>query len=68
MQNPRMPNIYLTADFKEEDAAKALGARWDGGQRQWYVPEGRELLPFAQWLPGGLASSLQTAPRQVASV
>ena len=68
MQNPCMPNTYLTVDFKEKDAAKALGARWDGGQRLWYVPEGRELLPFAQWLPGGLASSLQTVPRQVASV
>ena len=63
-----MPNTYLTVDFKEKDAAKALGARWDGSQRQWYVPEGRELLPFAQWLPSDISSSLQTVSRQVASV
>lgn len=39
--------------FKDKDAAKALGDRWDGDQRQWYVPDGRELPPFARWLPAG---------------
>lgn len=68
MQNPRMANTYLTVDFKEKDAAKALGARWDGAQRQWYVPEGRELTPFAQWLPAGSAVPAQMATRQVATV
>lgn len=24
-----MANTYLTVDFKEKDAAKSLGARWD---------------------------------------
>lgn len=46
-----MANTYLTVSFRDKDAAKALGARWDGAQRQWYVPDGRELAPFAQWLP-----------------
>jgi exodeoxyribonuclease VII large subunit len=59
-----MPNIYLNVDFKEKDAAKALGARWDGGQRQWYVPEGRELAPFAQWLPSTAAGSPTALIRQ----
>jgi exodeoxyribonuclease VII large subunit len=59
-----MANTYLTVDFKEKDAAKALGARWDGGQRQWYVPEGRELAPFAQWLPDGVASATSAVARQ----
>lgn len=53
MQNAVMANTYLSVDFKEKEAAKALGARWDGSQRRWYVPEGRELAPFAQWLPDG---------------
>ena len=48
-----MPNTYLTVAFKDKDAAKALGARWDADQRQWYVPDGRELTPFAAWLPAG---------------
>jgi exodeoxyribonuclease VII large subunit len=56
MQNSPMANTYLIVDFKEKDAAKALGARWDGGQRKWYVPDGRELAPFAKWLPAGVES------------
>lgn len=43
----------LTVPFREKDAAKALGARWDGTQRVWYVPDGVDLQPFAQWLPAG---------------
>jgi len=63
-----MANTYLTVDFKEKEAAKALGARWDGVQRQWYVPEGRELTPFAQWLPASIGAPASTAARQVATV
>ncbi len=59
-----MPNTYLTVDFKEKDAAKALGARWDGVQRQWFVPEGRDLAPFAQWLPLGVPTSSTAVVRQ----
>lgn len=63
MQNLAVANTYLTVAFKDKDAAKALGARWDGDQRQWYVPEGRELAPFAQWLPADVASSsIPTSP------
>jgi exodeoxyribonuclease VII large subunit len=48
-----MANIYLTVPFPEKDAAKSLGAKWDGVQRQWYVPDGRDLAPFIAWLPAG---------------
>ncbi|NPC57827.1 exodeoxyribonuclease VII large subunit [Caenimonas sp. S4] len=30
---------------------KALGARWDTGARQWYVPAGLEISIFRDWLP-----------------
>ncbi len=50
-----MANTFLTVPFKDKDAAKALGARWDSAQRQWFVPDGRELAPFATWLPVGTA-------------
>lgn len=56
-----MANTYLNVNFKEKDAAKALGARWDGGTRQWYVPEGRELTPFSQWLPDSVSPSTPSA-------
>lgn len=51
MQEYAVANTYLRVSFKDKDAAKALGAKWDGEQRQWYVPEGRDLMPFAVWLP-----------------
>lgn len=63
-----MANTYLTVDFKEKDTAKALGARWDGGQRQWYVPEGLDLAPFARWLPDAVAGARLTVARQPSTV
>ena len=48
-----MANTFLTVPFKDKDTAKGLGARWDATLRQWFVPEGRELGPFAVWLPAG---------------
>src|SRR5206468_13064306 len=52
-----MANVYLTVSFRDKDRAKALGAKWDVAQRQWYVPDGRELTPFSIWLPAGSASA-----------
>ncbi len=60
MQNPAVANTYLNVSFKDKDAAKALGARWDGLQKQWFVPPGRELAPFAQWLPKGAPSDFDS--------
>ena len=46
-----MTKTYLTVKYQEKDTAKALGARWDAGEQKWFVPEGRDLAPFSQWLP-----------------
>ena len=45
-----MPPTFLTVPFKQKDEVKSLGARWDGAERQWFVPEGRDLAPFQAWL------------------
>ena len=29
--------VYLHVPFSEKDACKALGARWDQEERQWYM-------------------------------
>lgn len=50
LHNGCMASTYLTVEYKDKDAAKALGARWDAAQRQWFVPEGRDLAPFAAWI------------------
>lgn len=42
-----MANTFLDVPFKEKDEAKALGARWDGGAKKWYVPDGKDLALFA---------------------
>lgn len=46
-----MARIFLKVPFAEKDQAKALGARWDGERRSWYVPEGVSSSAFTQWLP-----------------
>ncbi len=68
MHNRPMAHIYLTVDYKEKDAAKVLGARWDSIQRQWYVPEGRELEPFLQWLPISNGAPAQAGVPQAANI
>ncbi|MEY5100640.1 MAG: hypothetical protein RJA36_3359 [Pseudomonadota bacterium] len=59
--NTGMPSTYLNVPFRDKDSAKALGARWDPAQRQWFVPEGRELAPFSAWLSAGAAPAQSPA-------
>jgi exodeoxyribonuclease VII large subunit len=56
-----MTSTYLVTAFRDKDQVKALGARWDAARRQWYVPPGKDLTPFAAWLPAGstVASELE---------
>lgn len=56
-----MSGTYLVSSFADKDRVKSLGARWDPARRQWYVPEGRELAPFAQWLPTAAAPEQTTS-------
>lgn len=44
-------STYLTVPFAQKDRVKALGARWDSAQRQWYVPPRVDLAQFSSWLP-----------------
>lgn len=61
-----MAGTYLTTSFKDRADVKALGARWDAERRQWYVPDGRDLAPFATWLPAAMAPGF--APSSTAAV
>lgn len=45
---------YLDVPYRAKDAAKALGARFDGEVKRWYVDEGVELSAFEAWLPADL--------------
>lgn len=46
-----MSETFLHVEYREKDEVKRLGAYWSREQRQWYVPAGRDLTPFARWLP-----------------
>ena len=43
--------INLVTPFAEKDAAKALGARWDSANKQWYIVDVADLAPFLRWIP-----------------
>jgi exodeoxyribonuclease VII large subunit len=53
---------YLNVPFRDKAEAKARGARWDAEARKWFVPIGRELEPFGQWLP---VDPVQLASREL---
>jgi len=40
-----MPTI-LNVLFSEKSAAKAMGARWDGASRAWFIPDSIDPAPF----------------------
>ena len=46
-----MPRVDLRVPFKEKEQAWRRGARWDGAQRIWYIPDGVDHTGFEQWLP-----------------
>ncbi len=56
---------YLNVPFREKDEAKALGARFDGARKKWYVPDGKDAELFARWLDGGATAPTATAGGRV---
>lgn len=51
--------INLKTPFADKDAAKALGARWDGARKVWYITDVDDLTPFMRWIPD-LADATQS--------
>ena len=41
---------FLDCPYADKEAAKALGARWDGQMQKWTVRGNTDLRPFARWL------------------
>ena len=61
-------NIPLKVPFKEKDEAKSHGARWNPGEKHWYVPEGVDAAPFEKWLDGAPPQAAASSkPTQTAS-
>lgn len=55
-----MAVTYLQVEFREKDLVKSLGARWDGGNKRWFVPTHLDLALFARWLPSETGVSIAT--------
>ncbi|MEN9418112.1 MAG: hypothetical protein RI988_1732 [Pseudomonadota bacterium] len=58
---------YLITRYIDREAVKALGARWDAEVRRWFVPPGRDLAPFAAWLPATEEGAAPSAARALAA-
>lgn len=54
--------MFLKVPFAEKDEAKALGARWNGERKSWYVPDGKPVQAFERWLPPGGADYVPAKP------
>ena len=40
---------YIQIPYDDRDEAKALGARFDGNTKCWYIPKGTDPAKFAKW-------------------
>lgn len=47
----RRMRINLVTPYAEKDAVKALGARWDGARKLWYITDVADITPFMRWIP-----------------
>ncbi len=63
---PAKEKTYLAVPFSQKNAAKKLGAKWDGRKKSWYAPEGANMAGLNQWLPkeNHQESKPQMAPEQ----
>lgn len=43
--------VFLNVPFEEKNAVKALGARFDGLTKRWFVESDGDLNKFARWIP-----------------
>lgn len=60
LPNTRDEPTPLDAQFRDKEAVKELGAKWDKAAKKWMVPAGVDLTPFAAWLPNKAETASQT--------
>jgi hypothetical protein len=58
-QAPTGPTTRLNVPYKDKDAVKKLGARWDADQKTWYIPVGIDPIPLMKWVEDGEPESEQ---------
>jgi len=58
-----MPTV-LNVLFSEKSAAKAMGARWDGASRAWFIPDSIDPAPRSLD-PSGQASGEKGSKKHI---
>ncbi len=54
-QGDAASRVYLNVPREQKDAAKALGARWDGDQKKWFAPNADVAQKCVAWVDGASA-------------
>uniref|UniRef100_UPI0032096954 DUF5710 domain-containing protein n=1 Tax=uncultured Desulfovibrio sp. TaxID=167968 RepID=UPI0032096954 len=49
---PASEKTWLAVPYSARREAKALGAKWDAREKQWYCPEGGDLAALQKFMPG----------------
>lgn len=49
---PALEKTWLAVPYSARREAKALGAKWDAREKQWYCPEGGDLASLQKFMPG----------------
>ena len=52
---------YLAVPYSERKEASALGAKWDGGNKAWYVGPSADISKLQKWLPDNVKSQQDPA-------
>ena len=56
---PRASNLPSSrCPYREQNEAKALGAKWDRQEQAWYVPAGADVTAFSRWAQVALGPAL----------
>ncbi len=56
--------VWLSVPFREKEAAKKHGAKWDKEKRSWYAPTGTDLTQLDRWVPKQAARPAMPVPPQ----
>ena len=46
--------IMLNVPYAEREKAKALGCKWSGAEKRWYIDDPDDVGPFMVWMPAHL--------------
>jgi len=42
--------VYLDCPYEQKNKCKKLGGKWDAKKYKWYVPAGKDVEPFKEWI------------------